>query len=318
MIQSHLDQTKFGIINSREYISLKLIIEELMEFLDSLSMLIFSNAHIKVCISGHKVHLLNTDLIDSAVKTLNSIEHCCIFGSFSDANTLIRKFRDDLILFLYILDVLNNRKYDEEKINEIVGDSIDIDKWIKAINLTLNIAINGNNKNDDDKCVDAWFDNKVHSLSKQQRRKLYFENYMTYLKKDNCIDKVIKKYNLEKDWENIRIKLNDYTHNNGSKYTQANLMGISLPEIKNCFGEISSRLSFITAFFMALLILIEPIMIQSTDYIDYVDCGLTPPDDSQYIVAPFIKDFINKYINKINPELKVFLKNNAKYGMLIE
>lgn len=36
---------------------------------------------------------------------------------------------------------------------------------------------------------------------------------------------------------------------------------------------------------MALLILIEPVMIGSTDYIDYIDCDLTPPKDSQYLVA---------------------------------
>ena len=88
--------------------------------------------------------------------------------------------------------------------------------------------------------------------------------------------------------------------------------------IKSCCDEVISRLDFITAFFVVLLILIEPQMIQSIDYIDYMDCDLIPPENSQYIVAPGIQEFIEEYINQINPELKVFLRNNNKYGMLID
>ena len=298
LVLSDLEQAKFSISESKAYFRFKKKIYKLMEFFDSLSTLITASGHVITCISSTKIHFLQTDLIDSTVKTLNNVEHCCIFGSFSDANALIRKFRDDLILFLYIVGVLKNRKcLSEEQVKEIVGDDMDVEKFTKIIELTLNIAIDGCTKNDEDKCVDAWFDDNVHSLSNQQRRKLSFENYMTYLKNNVFIDDVIKKYNLEKDWKNICKKLNDYTHNNGRTYTRHNLLSIDSPDIINCFDEIISRLEFITAFFMILLILIEPILIGSTNHIDYLDCNLTPQEDSQYQIASFVQDFIDEYIN---------------------
>lgn len=321
MTSSDLKQTRDYIAKSKHYIKFSTKINKLMEFLNSLSWLLLDNGRIITCISGTKVHFMQAQLIDSAVKTLNSINYCCMFGSFGDANTLIRKYRDDLLLFLYIIDILNKRTYlNNKQIKEIVGDGIDVDKWVKVIELAFGNAINGSTKNDDDKCIDAWFENKMEMLSKKQKMKLGFENYMKHFKSNESIGEVIKTGNLERNWEDIRRKLNDFVHNNGFTYTQQNLVSkYSMEtEIKNCLEETVARLEFITAVFMAFLILIDPSMIQSTDYLDSLECGLTPIDDSQYYVAPFIQAFIDEYINKINPKLKVFLKNNNKYGMLID
>jgi hypothetical protein len=46
--------------------------------------------------------------------------------------------------------------------------------------------------------------------------------------------------------------------------------------------------------------------------------GFEPPEDSQYWVAPFIKEYIDDNITKLNPELKSFLRSNNKYGMINE
>ncbi len=44
------------------------------------------------------------------LKHFRNIKLCCSIGSFSDANTLIRKLRDDLIQYAYILSIINLRK----------------------------------------------------------------------------------------------------------------------------------------------------------------------------------------------------------------
>ena len=56
----------------------------------------------------------------------------------------------------------------------------------------------------------------------------------------------------------------------------------------------------------------------SSDYIDNIEMGFEPPEDSQYWVAPFIKEYIDDNITKLHPELKSFLHSNNKYGMIIE
>jgi hypothetical protein len=328
LILSEIEQNKQYISNDPHFIKLAMEIDKLMDFLDFLSSLIFETRHVKICISGEKSYMFQkTDHLDSTVKTLNSIKYCCMYGSFSDANVLVRKYRDDLIMFLYIVDVLENRKcLSDEQINEIIGDKMDEEKILKLIETAFINSVSGVGKSDDDKCVDAWFDDTIYNLSKKQgkkirkliRDKLSFNNYMKCLRKNESINKVITEYNLGTNWKAIQDKLNDYTHNNGKVCTRHNLGSCQSSDIiKICCNEIIARLDFITAFFVVLIILVDPLMIQSTEYIDYLDCGLTPPENSQYTIALGIQEFIDEYINRINPELKVFLKNNNRYGMLI-
>lgn len=282
--------------------------------------MIFEAGHVVICISGDNTHILRTEHLDSAVKTLNSIKYCCMFGSFSDANILVRKYRDDLMLLLFILGVLENRKYvSEEQVKDIIGDQINEDRFVHLIEIAMKNAVHSNGKTDQDKCIDAWFNNTVRDLPSRLRMYLSFEKYMAFFRNNSSVNEVIVTYKLETNWKIIQDRLNDYTHNNGRIYTQHNLVLYQNRNlIKSCCDEVISKLDFITAFFVVILILIKPEMIQSTDYIDYVECGLIPPENTQYIIAPGIQEFIDEYINKINPQLKVFLRNNNKYGMLID
>ncbi len=80
-------------------------LNELIDFIWSLSNLISWNGHIILSVIKGKKFMLQTELIDSVVKTLCSIRMCCQYGNISDANTLIRKYRDDMFLFLYFIEV---------------------------------------------------------------------------------------------------------------------------------------------------------------------------------------------------------------------
>ena len=82
-----------------------------INFLNNFSELIWYNGRIfSFWSEDHKMHTVSTTLIDNSIQTLKSIKLCCSIRSFTDANTLIRKLRDDLILYVFILDVVNKRK----------------------------------------------------------------------------------------------------------------------------------------------------------------------------------------------------------------
>nr|WP_295677074.1 hypothetical protein [uncultured Intestinibacter sp.] len=81
-------------------------------------------------------------------------------------------------------------------------------------------------------------------------------------------------------------------------------------------GSISSLLlfikyeiSYIISVFLFLLILIREDYITSTDYIGYLDCGLEPKEEMKYLVAPFIKTYIDEKMILVNSEWKEYLKN---------
>lgn len=286
------------------------------EFIDYLIEQVFDKP--VICISGSNTYITDTLFLRTAIRTLNSISVCCSYGCFADSSVLVRKYRDDLFQYLFIIEVLNNRKVlTNDEISELIPGAMDVDKFCALFELSMKINVDGSRKDRNDKAVDAWFDNKV--LTGEFRKELSIENYLNYLKQNPNINKCILEHGLNDIWESIRRRLNNYTHTNGKKFIEHNLLEyLSTQEIEKCFLEISEEINYITSSFLVFLILIKPEFIMSSDYIDNIELGFEPPDGSQYWVAPFIKEYININIFELHPELKSFLHNNNKYGMLIE
>jgi hypothetical protein len=287
-----------------------------IDFLKDLSNLFSYNGITISCIIDNKIHFLDTGLIESSVQTLKSIKSCCSIGSFSDANTLIRKLRDDLLLYIFILDTIKNRKtFNEDDLSNLdlkTGD-FDAEKFTSAfLNLRFNDVLTEN-----EQAVNAWFNNAVNDLNRKIKMKLSFENYMIQFQKNPSISEILVNYNLQGYWEKLRNKLNDYVHNNGNEFTRQNNVSANDKFVETHLKNINFRISYISSFFLVLLIMIDSKLIAATDLIDHLDSNAEPPQDSQYFVAPFVKDFLDLKVSKLHPELKQYLKDNNDYQMKI-
>lgn len=274
-------------------------IDYLISFFDCYSELIFSNGKLQSFITDKEFYLFDTTLIDCSAQTLKSIKLCCSIGSFSDANALIRKLRDDLIQYIYIANIVNLRKPFKE--------------------YEPNMAIHFNSKlTDDELAVAAWFANDVNGLPKRIKRKLEFKNYMNVLKQNEKIQHLLSNYQLQEYWGTLRSKLNDYVHNNGKRYSSHNFVSAKNKYCATHLKNVAYRAAYISSFFLILLLMIDSSLISSTDYMDHLECNIEPPEGSQYFIANFVQDFINKKVSKLHPEMKQYLKDNNIYGMQIE
>jgi|SRR5690348_5197268 len=288
-------------------------IDYLMEFFNSLSELIYFNGRTISFFAGKEYYTLNTALIESSAKTIKSVKLCCSSGSFSDANTLIRKLRDDLIQYVYILNIISLRKpFLEESISEARTDNPE-----EFANSILSLQFN-NTLTEDEQAVTAWFNNSVSDLRRPNRTKLEFENYMKVLKQNDNINHILTEYNLQEYWETLRKRLNGYVHNNGTSFASHNIVTAIDKNLRAHLKQINIQTTYVSSFFLVLLLMIESSLISSTDYIDHLDCDMQPPENSQYFIAPFVQDFIDKKVVKIHPELKEYLKHNNINGMRIE
>lgn len=288
-------------------------IDFLTEFFSSLSELIYFNGHIISFFVGKEYYTLNTALIDSSAQTIKSIKLCCSIGSFSDANTLVRKLRDDLIQYVYVLNIISLRKpFLEESISEIRTDNSE-----EFANSILNLQFN-NTLTEDEQAITAWFNNSITDSQRPIRKKLEFENYMKVLRQNGNINQILSEYNLQEYWEKLRKRLNDYIHNNGTAFANHNTISAFHKNLAVHLKNISIRTSYISSFFVVLLFMIDASLFSSTDYMDHLECDMQPPENSQYFIAPFVQDFIDKKVAKIHPELKEYLKQNNINGMKIE
>jgi hypothetical protein len=296
-----------------EYKTFEKEIDELSSFTNDFSILLDLNGRIEVFITKNGCFNFDTCLLKSASKTLQSVKQCCAIGSFSDANTLVRKFRDDLIQYLYILSVIKTRKpFIEDDLKDIKIENTE--ECIKAL---LNVRLE-DTLTDDEKAIEAWLRNLVSNLTKPEKNKLGFKNYFNVLS-DNCdIKKILVDYNLEKYWDYLRNTLNDFVHNNGQLFSNQNIFGDLKQNLDVNLKNINYRISFILSFFLIILMMVDPSLISSTDYIDQLECGLDPTENSQYDIAPFVQDFLDQYVVQLHPDLKQYLKENNIYGMKID
>ncbi|MBN1971345.1 MAG: hypothetical protein JXR48_17760 [Candidatus Delongbacteria bacterium] len=249
------------------------MIKELIEFMDDLSFLIYSNGHTMTFIQSGKPRFMNVECIDSSISVLKMIDIAIESSYIGNAYTLLRKYRDELFLFLYLLEASER---DEPFSSDETKES---------------------------KFVQSWFNNAASDL--------HIGDITKYLNTNKKISRVIKKHDLFGEWKRIQNKLNDYVHSNGYKYVVYNTSKVRNRKINEELSrEIQQDVVFITILFIVILILVRPNMISSTDYIDSLDVGLEPTDGSQYFVAPFVEDFVKNYIDDFDVDLRVFLKDN--------
>ena len=49
----------------------------------------------------------------------------------------------------------------------------------------------------------------------------------------------------------------------------------------------------------------------SSDYLDYLECGLTPEPDSQYWVAPFVQEMFDEVVAQHRPDIAARIKDHT-------
>ena len=211
-------------------------------------------------------------ILGSAELTVGSIISCCEAGCLADANTLLRKYRDDMFFYLYTC-ICNSQEF-------ILHDSPDSRKMLNNI--------------------ERWISNKLANLN--------IGEIMREIGNSARIRETVRKYNLKAYFDKIGSRLNDYVHGNGIAYYNKGVSWYYKGEFVECLKTISHDMHFITVAFLMLITMHSPLSIMATEYMDYIDCEMTSPEGSQYLVAPFVEEFLRKNIGLIDSDGIAYLK----------
>lgn len=266
------EKNRLGAKENQDFLELNKNLVGLRDFLNELSYLSFGRDMSFIAGVGT---ISGAIVIDSAIRTLESIRLCCLNTNMADAYTLARKYRDDLFYYIYLF---------------VVGDKQDI------------LKVDVNNLDADSKNVRDWLHN--------QQKDLHIGDVLKCIASAREAKEAIRKYELKKSFDRLADQLNNYVHSNGCAYYNISYsrMHYSNVNIKKQCEEFWKTCEFLTMAFLFILVLVRPIMIMSYDYTDYLDCGDIPPEDSQYWVAPFITDFIQKHKNVLDTNCDEYLK----------
>ena len=213
-------------------------------------------------------------ILISSRATLGNIIECCKCFCIADAYTLLRKYRDDLFFCLYLVTYDVYAKYGESKIRKKMETNIE--QWCQDTLSNLNI-------------------NEV----------------LVTIGTSKWLQEAVRKYNLQKSFSRIGGQLNNYVHGNGFSFYNTNTYSFDEKNIEEQLNAIVFMARYITTTFLFLLSLCSPHYIMSTDYIDHLEFGQTPPDGSQYWVAPFVAEYLKSNIEMIDKSCYEYLKENT-------
>lgn len=278
----------------------------------ALSDSMFSSPQVSMGEKG--VYALSCENAMSAMHTIITIDFCCESGHFSDAFTLARKYRDDLMQYLYILDVMSriHGLSDEEMLQYDMEDTQSV---IKMLEDESRILVSCERKSREQMAVEAWFFKDLHQDNYRGDRTKFFgaSKYKSYLVKsnDNC-SFIMERY-LKKIWETVDRTLNNYVHGNGINYIYANYaVGIRTRKMIN---EVVDVMQSITSIFLSMLAMIDATKMHSSDYIDALELGQDPIEGSQYWVSSCIVEYMEESFIKIDENLLPYIEANNGYGM---
>ncbi|GAA3773311.1 hypothetical protein [Flavobacterium ginsengiterrae] len=131
--------------------------QENMDFLDRfIDLKMFSARIISFITKQKKVLTFHSHILENSYTTLENIKTCCANGGFADVNSLVRRFRDDLLLYVYILAFINRRKpFSEKSLENFKMDTIE--NFVKSFeSLEMN-----SNMSDDETAVEGWITSTI-------------------------------------------------------------------------------------------------------------------------------------------------------------
>jgi hypothetical protein len=119
---------------------------------------------------------------------------------------------------------------------------------------------------------------------------------------------------LKKDdrYKKIRNRCNDHTHYNFYQNILLNDNRIFLPNRIKSLDLFSSDLKDLLIQHLGYLFHLNEHYMMSSDYVESLEVGLRPPEDSEFWVAPFVQDIFNEIIKKERPDIAEEIKRHTK------
>lgn len=114
------------------------------------------------------------------------------------------------------------------------------------------------------------------------------------------------------NYKKIRNRCNDHTHYNFYYNALLNDNEIYLKSRIKELNTIAKDIEQIFILHISYLFFLNDHYMMSSDFSDYMDMGMSPPDDCQYFVAPFIQEVFNEFIKNNRLDLANLIKEETE------
>lgn len=131
------------------------------------------------------------------------------------------------------------------------------------------------------------------------------------IRKHKPLEDLEKLFDFDGQYYQIRRLLNGNTHYNKFYFLWLNNNMIYITNRIKKLDNLYACTLHLFIFHFAYMYSLNPHYMMSSDYIDALDLGMQPEEDSQYWVAPYVKDVFEKYIVTKRPDIAQYMKNHT-------
>lgn len=214
---------------------------------------------------------IDSYVFSSIQGTLCSIKLVLEGGWVNDAWALLRKYNDSIIINIYC--------------NLFLKDNFSIDNFLVD---RINGWLSGESKIPEYRIMSQYI---------REHRDIHDLNHLLY--------------NTDDRYKKIRERCNDHSHYNYFKAMLINNNEIYLESRINHLNQMDIDLRDLFIMHLAFIFCIQERYMASSDYVDYLDCGDTPPEGSQYWVAPFIQEIFSDVLMSFRSDIAALIKNKV-------
>ena len=152
---------------------------------------------------------------------------------------------------------------------------------------------------------------KINEWKKGKSKLPKTADMIKYIIKSETVSHITKHVNADLTYQIIRDRCNDHMHYNFYKTFLYNDNKIFISNREAYLNSFHNDLKNIFVLHFAYEFSIKPHYMSSSDYIDHLDCNMTPPKHCQYWVASYIQKIFDNYIKKVNIEIAQTIKNTT-------
>lgn len=150
--------------------------------------------------------------------------------------------------------------------------------------------------------VDGWLKGSIKVPSYKAMKK-YIESSPEFATINGLID--------GEDYKNIRERCNDHTHYNFFRNVLLNDGQVYVADRAKVLDEFAADLEKLFIFHLSYLFFLNDHYMASSDYIDHLECGMTPPEGMQYEVAPFVQEIFDSVLKQKRPDIAEAIKKST-------
>lgn len=173
------------------------------------------------------------------------------------------------------------------------------------INIYSNLYLN------DHYSIDNFIVDKINKWLQGKERLPEFRIMSNYIRSSVKLKEINNILYKDTRYKYIRERCNDHTHYNFYQNLLLNDNEIHIENRLQALSIFSEDLENIFILHISYLFYLNGHYMMSSDYVDSLDCGLTPEDGSQYYVAPFIQEIFDDEIKKKRSDLATEIKSKT-------